>query len=124
MARVPIDTPKWRRYLRFWRADVAGDVDDELRFHFETRLEELAARGVSEDDARAQALSEFGDPQAVRERLNAMARRAPAGRPLRPARDATSAVVRGRRCGDARPRHRRERGDLLGRQRRAPAAAA
>src|SRR5918998_4202464 len=99
MARVPIDTPKWRRYLRFWRADVAGDVDDELRFHFETRLEELAARGVSEDDARAQALSEFGDPQAVRERLNAIGRRIESSRQRTEWRAAPRHDVRLAPCG-------------------------
>src|SRR5919112_968198 len=24
-------TPAWRRYLRFWRPNITGDVDDELR---------------------------------------------------------------------------------------------
>jgi predicted permease len=66
------DPPKWRRYLRFWRADVDADIDDELRFHFESRLEELRARGLSDDAARAQALEEFGDPLVVRDRLHAI----------------------------------------------------
>jgi hypothetical protein len=33
--------PSWRRYLTFWRASVYRDVDEELRFHVEERLEEL-----------------------------------------------------------------------------------
>lgn len=27
-------TPLWRSYLRFWRSNIAADVEDELRFHF------------------------------------------------------------------------------------------
>jgi putative ABC transport system permease protein len=67
--------PKWRRYLRFWRSDVAGDVDDELRFHLEARTEELVARGLSRDAAAAQALGEMGDVSAVRDGLEAIDRR-------------------------------------------------
>ncbi len=40
---------------------IAADVDAELRFHIETRAEELRTAGVSDADARAQALREFGD---------------------------------------------------------------
>ena len=35
--------PKWRRLLRFWRSDITADVDDERRFHFDARAEELRA---------------------------------------------------------------------------------
>src|SRR5438270_5809011 len=45
-------TPAWRRYLRFWRSDIAEDVDDELRFHVEMRVSEYISRGMTEDDAR------------------------------------------------------------------------
>ena len=38
-------TPRWRRYLRFWRPDVDGDIDDELRFHFDARIAELRSAG-------------------------------------------------------------------------------
>src|SRR5918997_3763225 len=72
---TPTDPPKWRRYLRFWRADVDADVDDELRFHFETRLEALVAQGVTPEDARTLALQEFGDPRLVRDRLRAIGHR-------------------------------------------------
>ncbi|HEU4631806.1 MAG TPA: ADOP family duplicated permease [Gemmatimonadaceae bacterium] len=64
------DTPKWRRYLRFWRPDVEGDVEDELRFHFDARTAELRAHGLSADEARRQAAEEFGDEAVVRARLH------------------------------------------------------
>ena len=53
--------PRWRRYLRFWRPNVAGDVDEEFRFHLETEIEELIARGTPADAAREEALRRFGD---------------------------------------------------------------
>src|SRR6185312_8285216 len=59
-------TPRWRRYLRFWREDVRLDVDDELRFHFDSRIEDLIAQGMSESAARATAIAEFGDVAHVR----------------------------------------------------------
>ena len=65
MRRVPV----WRRYLRFWRADVAADVEDELRFHFEERVTALVALGRSPDEARAEAVAEFGDVGSVRDAL-------------------------------------------------------
>jgi predicted permease len=65
----PGQTPIWRRYLRFFRRDVPADVDDELGFHFDARIEELVSQGESADSARAQALEEFGDVAAVRRGL-------------------------------------------------------
>jgi predicted permease len=43
------------------RDDVRADVGDEFRFHLDMRTEELVRLGMSETDARAQALREFGD---------------------------------------------------------------
>jgi predicted permease len=65
----PGETPRWRRYLNVIRRDASADVDAELRFHFESRIEELSADGMSAADARAQALREFGDVREVRQRL-------------------------------------------------------
>src|SRR5215216_6699068 len=39
----------------------AGEIDDELRFHIECRVDELIARGTSEKEARAAAERDFGD---------------------------------------------------------------
>ena len=56
----------WRRYLRFWRADVEDDVDEELRFHVEMREHEYIAAGLSPDDAHVEALRRIGDVDGVR----------------------------------------------------------
>lgn len=47
------------------RARVGTEVDEELRFHVDTRVEELVARGVDAATARATALREFGDVPSV-----------------------------------------------------------
>jgi predicted permease len=61
---------RWHRYLRFWRRDVHADIDDELRFHFDARIEELVAQGLTPDAARAQAMAEFGNVDEVRRGLH------------------------------------------------------
>ena len=66
------DTPKWHRYLRFWRANVAADVDAELTFHVDARTQELCDAGVEPDAARAQALREFGDLDRARSTLRSI----------------------------------------------------
>ncbi len=62
MARIPM----WRRYARLFGADPAADVDDELRFHIDAKVEELAARGWETDAARREAERQFGDLRGVR----------------------------------------------------------
>ena len=48
MSRVYGDlAPRWRRYLRFWGRNLQADLDDELRFHLEGRIDDLMARGMS-----------------------------------------------------------------------------
>jgi putative ABC transport system permease protein len=50
---------------------VHDDMDDEIRFHFEERVEHLVARGMSRDDARAETLRRLGgDLNETRERLH------------------------------------------------------
>lgn len=58
--------PAWRRYLRFFGADPAGDVDDELQFHLETKIEDLIAAGCPPQTARAEALKQFGPLRTIR----------------------------------------------------------
>ena len=65
----------WRRYLRFWRSNVDADVDDELRFHFDERVAALIGDGLTSEEARRQALDEFGDVGPVRARLREIDRR-------------------------------------------------
>ena len=60
----------WRRLTRVWRSDTAADVDDELRFHFEQKIAEFEAQGLSAEQARVRAEEEFGDVQQVRESLH------------------------------------------------------
>lgn len=67
-------TPAWRRYLRFWHTNIAEDLDDELRFHMEMRVDEYMARGMSEDDARRSATARLGDIDAARTECIALGR--------------------------------------------------
>ena len=59
-------TPAWRRYVTFWRSNIAEDVDDELRFHIEMRMNEFVARGMSPADARRLAEQRFGSVDRAR----------------------------------------------------------
>jgi predicted permease len=49
-------------------------VDDELAFHLDMRVEALIAAGMSESDARARALREFGDVDDARRYIGAVDR--------------------------------------------------
>ena len=53
-----------RRLLRL--PSVRRDIDEELRFHVETRVDALMAQGHDRDTAERAALREFGDLQAAR----------------------------------------------------------
>src|SRR5690606_5386752 len=64
--RSPVTTPdddrRWRRAFHLaHRGRVRRDVDDELRFHIEGRIEEFAAAGMTRDEAEAEARRRFGD---------------------------------------------------------------
>src|SRR5690349_15310986 len=57
-----------RRVFRLGlRRSLASDVDDELAFHIEMRTRKLMAEGLSESDARREALRQFGDMNSIRE---------------------------------------------------------
>ena len=51
-----------------WRSgrDIGSEVDEELRFHLDMRIEALTHEGASPEAARRQALEEFGDLSAAR----------------------------------------------------------
>ena len=51
------------------------DVDDEIRFHIESRVADLVARGLSDADARETAMREYGDVVASRHELTRLDRR-------------------------------------------------
>ena len=51
----------WRRYLSFFGARPERDVDDELAFHFQERVDEFIAAGMDPDAARAATLERLGD---------------------------------------------------------------
>ena len=55
--------PGLRRALRIplGPAHVADEVEAELRFHIEGRIEEMMARGLSREQAEAEARQRFGD---------------------------------------------------------------
>jgi putative ABC transport system permease protein len=60
------DTPRWRRYLRFWGPDPRGDMEDEFAFHVRERTEELVASGLDPQQAQEEAIRGFGDVERVK----------------------------------------------------------
>ena len=61
--------PQLRRLLNlFRRADVSHDIDAELQFHIDERVDALLARGLSEREARRQATRQFGNVMFYTER--------------------------------------------------------
>ena len=60
------DTPFSRRYARFFGPDPAADVNDELKFHLETKTEDLISQGWDPQAARKEAERQFGDLRTVR----------------------------------------------------------
>jgi putative ABC transport system permease protein len=69
--------PGIRRLFRLpaSKRTVQVEVDDELRFHLDTRAEELTRGGLTPDAARAQAVREFGDIASARTELAEIDRR-------------------------------------------------
>src|SRR5689334_25225368 len=63
------EMPRWRRYLRLAKPDVVGDVDDELSFHIDMRVQDNIRRGLSPGEARREALERFGGVDSVRDTL-------------------------------------------------------
>ena len=57
-----------RRVFRFGLGrHVEREVDDELAFHIDMRVEKLIALGMTRDAARAEAMRQFGDMRSVRD---------------------------------------------------------
>jgi predicted permease len=53
--------------LPLGRARIAHEVDDELAFHIDMRVQKLIAGGLAPDVARAEALRQFGNVETVRD---------------------------------------------------------
>jgi putative ABC transport system permease protein len=58
-------TPR-RRWSRIFRPDARTEVEDELSFHIERRVQDNIARGMDAEAARAAAYERLGDLQHVR----------------------------------------------------------
>lgn len=61
-----------KRALRIRRGvddQVSDEVDAEIRYHLERRIEELEAEGRSRDEAERMAVAEFGDVEAAKRAL-------------------------------------------------------
>jgi hypothetical protein len=50
---------------------IDRDVDDEVAFHLEMRVSDLVRSGVTEREARRQAVLEFGDASSAQARAGA-----------------------------------------------------
>lgn len=59
--------PLWRRYARLFGPDPAADVEDELRFHLEAKIDDLVSRGWDPKAARHEAERQFGDLHALQQ---------------------------------------------------------
>jgi predicted permease len=57
------------------RARLEGDIDEELRFHLDMRIDQLVRRGMPPDEARAEAMRRLGTVHEARRRLQASATR-------------------------------------------------
>ncbi len=60
-------TPIWRRYDRLHGPDSRSDVEDELRFHLESKVGELIARGWTTEAAQQEAERQFGNLKEFQE---------------------------------------------------------
>ena len=66
------DPDRRHRHRPFWylprrRETVQSEIDEELKLHLEMRTEDLKARGLPHDEARREALRQFGDLPGTRE---------------------------------------------------------
>ena len=59
--------PSWFRYVTFWRADPRAELEQELAFHLEARVDEYVAFGLTRADARKVAAERLGDLTRIRD---------------------------------------------------------
>ncbi len=60
--------PGWKKLFRLEEnhRQLEENIDEEFRFHLEELIDRLQAAGLSEDEARARALEQFGDAENAR----------------------------------------------------------
>ena len=63
-----------RRLPRIPGRDASREGEEELRFHFEMRVQEYVQRGMSEEEARAAAQARLGDVEEARREMDRIAR--------------------------------------------------
>ncbi|HEY7878911.1 MAG TPA: ABC transporter permease [Gemmatimonadaceae bacterium] len=63
---MPNSNPLWHRYLRFWRSDPRAELEDELAFHVQARVDDYVAFGMDVEHARLEAARRVGDLARVR----------------------------------------------------------
>ena len=66
--------PGLRRLVRLPNPRIESEIDDEIKFHIESRVRELVEEGHAEGEARRLADAEFGDVSASRRELAAIDR--------------------------------------------------
>ncbi|HZD05146.1 MAG TPA: ABC transporter permease, partial [Longimicrobiales bacterium] len=73
---MPHSDPPYRRLfrLRFLRRSLDREVEDELESHIALRVEQLAGRGMSSEEARVEAIRRLGGLEEARRRLRESAR--------------------------------------------------
>jgi predicted permease len=79
---------KRQRLKRLFHLDRFGrrlneSLDEEVKFHLETRIRQLVAEGISPEEAREEALRQFGDPELVVQSCRQIDRRGQRNRLLR-----------------------------------------
>src|ERR1700685_2317796 len=63
----------WKRMRGLWRREeLSNELDDELRAHMEMRAADNLSAGMSERDARYDALKRFGNVTLLKERTREM----------------------------------------------------
>jgi hypothetical protein len=58
-----------RVWKLFFRSRVEREIEAELQSHIEMRIEDNLAAGMSQEEARRDALLKFGNPTVMRERV-------------------------------------------------------
>ena len=61
--------------MKYWRQCKDEELDAEIRNHFDEAIRERIERGESPDEARANALREFGNVGLVKEVTRAIDRK-------------------------------------------------